>query len=182
MAYPKKAKQENTNDSTVTAADAPQVATVAAPQVTGARGGAPTINSVQSANALRGAWEMTGTNRAFDRTFARTQFGADPGVLAQSMRSYFEGASTGASQTPLPTPSSLTLEQAQQYLKTLADNMKSVLDTKFKTLTAEQQASRFWQMYQQYPNEAAVLVARRVWTNQMTGTGPVADWLQWLER
>lgn len=197
MAYPKKAKGENTNaDNMATAPGAPQVATVAAPQVTGARGGAPRIgreppaggdmrvSAVKANNALRSAWDMTGSNSAmYDRTFQRTQLGADPGVVAGSLRDYWAGAAAGGGgSTPLPTPSGMPLEDAQKYLADLSASMKKTMDERLKALPAgERDNSRFWRAYQQYPEQMATMVARRVWTGQLVGQGPVADWLKWLE-
>jgi hypothetical protein len=82
----------------------------------------------------------------------------------------------------LPVPSTMPLSQAQQELASLSQNIKANLDTKVAITPQDQLArSRFWRMYQQYPEQAAILVARRIWTDQMVGRGNVADWMQFLE-
>jgi hypothetical protein len=184
--YPKKAKGENTNaDSMATAPSAPQVGTVAAPQVTGARGGAPRIakTAVDANNDLRYAWKATGSHDAmYNRTFQRNQLGSDPGAVGTSLRQYWAGAAAGTTQAALPTPAGMTLEESQKYLADLTSSIKGAYDEKFKALTNEEKVnSRFWRAYQDYPEGMAAMVARRVWTNQMVGQGPVADWLQWLK-
>jgi hypothetical protein len=207
MAYPKKAKQENSNsDNTVTAPTAPQAPSVSSPQVVGASGGAPRIaanppppigdpgivatippyqnraTNVQAANSMRQLWGQTGTPNAYDRTFQR-QMGADPGVVAGSMSQYWQGESAGNNQNPMPAPSSMPLPEAQKYLADLSKSMKAQLDAKFKSLSPEEASrSRFWNMYKQFPEGASLMAARRHWTNQMVGSGPVADWLQWLKK
>jgi len=130
---------------------------------------------------MRQVWGATGTAPAYERTFQRTQLGADPGVVAESLRKYWDGASGAGDKTPLPVPSTIPLPQAQEYLKSLSTEMKARLDAKLQTLPPEAlQRSHFWRMYQQYPEQAATLMARRLWTNQMVGKGPVADWMKWL--
>jgi hypothetical protein len=197
--YPKKAKQPNTNaENLPTAPTAPQVIPVTAPQVVGSSGGAPTVQpfgaptpiaapylpratTVQSSNSMRQAWNMTGTPNAFNRTFQRTQLQVDPGVVAGSLDRFWNGKGGGA-QTPMPTPSAMTMEEAQKYLGDLATSIKAQFDARLKSLPQDvAQRSRFWQMYQQYPEQAATLIARRHWTNQMVGLGPVADWMSWLK-
>ena len=195
--YPKRVRQESTNpDASVTAPTAPQVAPIAAPQVTGASGGAPTINTdrmtppaytplaspSQAANSMRQAWGMTGTGSAYDRTFQRTQLGADPSMVAGTLNQFWQGAATGAPTVALPVPASMSLEDAQNYLGNLTKAIKTQLDAKLATIPADEaNRSRFWRQYQAMPELMAALVARRQWTNQMVGTGPVADWLQWLK-
>lgn len=146
MPYPTRPKAEDSNaDTRRTAPKAPSVARVTAPQVTGSRGGAPTINK----NSLQYRWK---------------------GAAAQ----------TGAAGR-LPTPSSMPLQQANQELQAFSQRIKANLDAKVAAIPQDQRArSRFWRMYQQYPEQAATLVARRVWTDQMVGGGNVADWMKFI--
>jgi len=147
MAYPKRVRQEDTaSDTRAFAPTAPSTERVVAPQVTGARGGAPTINK----NSLQYRWQ---------------------GAAAR----------TGSSGR-LPVPSTMTLPQAQEQLKDLTGQIKATMDTRFQTMPAQmRERSRFWRMYQQYPEAAATLVARRLWTDQIVGKGNVADWMTFLE-
>ena len=186
MAYPKKAKKENVNDeSMVTAPVAPTVAPTTAPQVIKASGGAPKVSpnrAVQSSQALGQAWKMTGATQGMtNRTFQRTQLGVEPAVVASSLRQFWEGQAATGTPRPLPTPPTMTLEQAQKYLGDLTANVKTELDQKLATLPADQRNSRFWRAYQAYPAEMASLTARHLWTSQIVGTGPVADWMNWLK-
>lgn len=204
--YPKKAGiqpyQEGPNAPT-----APTVAAPRAPQVLSPAGGAPTLNPqpptlavsppyqpavsppyiptappTQSVNAMRAAWGMTGTPQAYDRTFQRTVLGSDPGVMAQSLDRFWQGASAGQHGTPLPTPSTMPMAEAQKYLADMSKSLKERLDARLASMPPEEvQRSRFWRNYQLMPEPMSLLAARRHFTNQMVSTGPVADWLQWLK-
>jgi len=147
MAYPKRIRQEDTNaDSRTTAPIGPSTERVVAPQVVGARGGAPTVNK----NSLQYRWRGAATRTS------------SPGRL--------------------PVPSTMTLPQAQEQLKDLTGQIKATMDARFQALPAQmRERSRFWRMYQQYPEAAATLVARRLWTDQVAGSGNVADWMTFLE-
>jgi hypothetical protein len=130
---------------------------------------------------MRQNWGATGTAPAWERTMRRTQMQADPGVIAGSLEQYWQGAAAGGNRAPMPTPAIMPLDQAATYLKTLAGAMKSKLDAQYANLPDEDRNSRFWRQYASMPEPMSALVARRVWTNQMTGTGPVADWLKWVK-
>lgn len=100
----------------------------------------------------------------------------------KSQRSYFEGA-TGRSdyQVRTPVPPAMSLPEAQKQLQTLSAAVKDAFDARKAALPEnERQSSRFWRMYEQYAEQAATLVARRIWTDQMARTGNVADWMSWL--
>jgi hypothetical protein len=144
MPYPKSPKGEDYNaDSRATAPTAPGTARVVAPQVTGARGGAPQVNK----NSLGYMWK---------------------------------GQQTTAGGR-LPVPSTMPLAQAQTELATFAQRTKANLDARMASLPPAQVArSRFWRVYQQYPEQMATLSARRVWTDQMVGRGNVADWMNFI--
>lgn len=182
MPYPKKAKQENTNAENVAGAPvAPVTPSVAAPQVGGVRGGAPRINPVQSHNALKQAWNMTGSHSGmYDRTFQRTQLGIDAAPVAQSLRTYWDGKAADGTGANLPTPATMSLEDAQKYLGDLSDNIKALMTERMNSLPEAERNSPFWRAFQNMPAEMATLTARRIWTNRMVGTGPVADWMKWL--
>lgn len=87
-------------------------------------------------------------------------------------------SSTGAK---MPVASPLSLQEAQKYLSDLQTNVKQMFDEKFKSLSEADAGSRFWQAYQRYPNEMATLIARRVFTDKMVASGPVAEYMKWLE-
>lgn len=178
MAYPKQAKQENPNQDYMTTIPSVQAPGVAVPQVISPSGGAPTVRSY---DALGRAWDMTGAGgEMFRRTRARMMTGVDTGVVAESLRKYWAGAARDSDE-PVLVPSTLPLAEAQKYLGDLSAQVKSVLDEQLKSIPAEEKlSSRFWRGYQDYPEQMAALVARRLWTNYITGSGPVADWLKWL--
>lgn len=180
MAYPKKARNENPNqDTSPTPPATPAAPGVPPTQIIPTGGGAPRLTQ---GGSLRRAWEMTGTPaEAFERTSLRTQTGADPGVVTQSLRRYWEGAKNDGGGDPLVSPPTMPLQQAQEYLGTLSREIKATFDERLKSLGSEEIAnSRFWKGYQDYPEQMAALVARRLWTNKVMGSGPVADWLKWL--
>lgn len=91
-------------------------------------------------------------------------------------------ADAGGSGGRIPTPAAMTLPQAQQELKDFSQRIRASLEARAKAASPGQMAqSRFWRMYQQYPEQAATLVARRIWTDQMVGKGSVADWMTFIE-
>lgn len=180
MAYPKKARQENPNiDTTLEVPDivTPAVETPAVPQVAG---GAPRLNPQA---AMAQAWGMTGgTSDMLNRVITRATTGTDSGVAKQPIRNLFKNVQTTAGKPPV-TPPALPLKEAQNYLKQLATEVKSTLDQQYRqTPPQERAASPFWRAYEQYPEQMATVVARRVWTNHVVASGPVAQWLNWLER
>jgi hypothetical protein len=82
----------------------------------------------------------------------------------------------------MPVPSTMSLPQTLDELKPFTEDIKKRLDVRASAATpAQLSRSRFWRMYKQYPEAAAALVARRVWTDQMVGGGNVADWMNFLE-
>jgi len=188
MAYPKKVPGEYADEESMTTAPkAPGVPRMVPEQVQGVRGGAPHLNqdsAVRATASLRKAWEMTGVPKdAFDRTYQRTQTGVDPGVVAQSLRRFWSEGQNAASGRPMLSAPTLPLQEAQDYLKDLASNIRSALDEQAKQLGEQGVAtSRFWSAYQRYPEAMSALVARRIWSGQMLGGGPVARWLEWLGR
>lgn len=183
MAYPKKAKQENTNAENIAIApETPAAPSVAAPQVGGVRGGAPRVNPVQSHNALKRAWNMTGShNSMYERAFQRHQLGIDAPAAAGSLRTYWDGKAADGIGAQLPTPASMSLEDAQKYLGDLSDNIRTLMTERMNSLPEAERNSPFWRAFQNMPAEMSTLAARRVWTNRMVGTGPVADWMKWLK-
>lgn len=178
MAYPKQARQENPNQEYATKAADVQLGSVGTPQVQSPSGGAPTVRANES---LKKAWGMTGSPSAmYDRVLQRNQTGTDPGVVADSLRKYWSGAA-GGGDTPILAPPTMPLEQAQKYLSDLSAQLRAALDERMKSISPDELASsRFWRGYQDYPEQMAALTARRLWTNRVTGSGPVADWLKWL--
>jgi hypothetical protein len=143
MSYPSKPRAEDFNaDSRSTAPASPSTARVVAPQVTGARGGAPQVK-----NSLGYMWKGQGATASGH----------------------------------LPVPSTMPLAQAQTELAQFSQRIKANMDARVQGAPADQLArSRFWRMYQQYPEQAATLVARRIWTDQMVGKGNVADWMGFI--
>lgn len=179
MAYPRKARQENPNpDATAAPPAAPAAPAVPPTQIIPTGGGAPRLTD---GGSLRRAWDMTGTPpAAFERTYIRAQGGTDPGVVGESLRQFWKGAANDGGGS-LVNPPTMPLQQAQEYLGTLSREVRAAFDERLKSMGAEEVAnSRFWKGYQDYPEQMAALVARRLWTNKVTGSGPVADWLKWL--
>ena len=185
MAYPGKPKQEDPMSDA-----APQVPSSAATgvppvQVPGVTGGAPRLTNRPAGlgrDGLARAWGATGTPDAvYERTRQRMTTGVDPGVIVDSLRQYWTGtAQRGERRPPLSAPV-LPLAEAQDYLKDLSSQLKLALDERLKSVPeAERSSSRFWRGYQEFPEQMSALVARRLFTNKMVASGPVADWLKWL--
>lgn len=117
----------------------------------------------------------------YQRTHQRMTTGVDPGVIADSLRQYWSGTAQRGERRPPLSPPLLPLPQAQDYLKDLSAQLKSAFDERLKSIPeAERSSSRFWRGYQEFPEQMSALIARRLFTNKMVASGPVADWLKWL--
>jgi len=169
---------------------APQVPSSATPgvppaQVPGVAGGAPRLSNRPAGlghDGLARAWRATGTPDAvYQRTHQRMTTGVDPGVIADSLRQYWSGTAQRGERRPPLSPPLLPLPQAQDYLKDLSAQLKSAFDERLKSIPeSERSSSRFWRGYQEFPEQMSALIARRLFTNKMVASGPVADWLKWI--
>lgn len=75
-------------------------------------------------------------------------------------------------------------EIADQY-KPVVDRVKGSLQAAFSSLSEDQRSSAFWSGYQQYPEQMAQMIVRRVLTNRMANQvtqGPIAEWMSWLDQ
>lgn len=94
---------------------------------------------------------------------------------------FFKGQ--GAPNTPmgLVSPSPLPLDTIEKHFGELAANLKEQLQARQReTPLTDQQASKFWQGFNSYPDAMSHLIVRRAWTNQMTAQGPVSEWMDFL--
>lgn len=113
-------------------------------------------------------------------TVAKATGGA-PKVYPQ--RSNWQGASASTgSAGRLPAPSPFSLPQTQQQ----AGPFISELKTRFDDILRNQpdvvaRNPRFWRAYREMPEPMATHLARRSYTDQVLGAGPVADWMRFLE-
>lgn len=125
---------------------------------------------------------VPGIERSMAPPVVRPSGGA-PQLNKNSLAYRWQGAAqTSGAAGRLPVPSTMTLPDAANTLKQLSNQVKMSLDARAQGLAQQDLArSRFWRMYQQYPEQAATLVARRLWTDQMVGKGNVADWMRFLE-
>ncbi len=154
MAYQRSPRDDNTNaDNIAKPPDAPRAPSVTVPQVSGVRGGAPRLDR--------------GTPRPPDTPKLR------PTITSMPINP----------ETSTVTPTTMPLPDAQKYLSDLSASIKQVLDTRLaKAPPTTTNGSRFWSAYKDYPEQMALLMARRVWTNQIVSTGPVAQWMNYLNR
>ena len=98
-------------------------------------------------------------------------------------RQNWQGASVGKG-TPgrLPVSSPLTLPQTQEQIGSFVGQVKSWADGIIANRPEVMARNpRFWAMYQQMPEPVATLLARRAHADQILGSGPVADYMRWLE-
>ena len=113
-------------------------------------------------------------------TVARATGGA-PKVYPQ--RSNWQGASTGiGSAGKLPTPPPMTLPQTQQQVGPFVSELKTRFDDIVKNKPdVVARNPRFWRAYKEMPEPMATALARRSYSDQLLGSGPVADWMRFLE-
>jgi hypothetical protein len=84
--------------------------------------------------------------------------------------------------TSMPAPPNINLAQAQEQLKSLSGQIRQRLDTAITQNPAiAARNPRFFRTYQEFPEGVATMMARRAHTDQIVGSGPVADYMKFLE-
>jgi hypothetical protein len=85
-------------------------------------------------------------------------------------------------KSTMPVPPNMNLAQAQDQLKDLSGQIKQRLDNAIKQNPAIMARNpRFFRTYQEFPDGVATMMARRAHTDQIVGSGPVADYMKFLE-
>jgi hypothetical protein len=98
-------------------------------------------------------------------------------VVKKSMRPLWQSGTPG-----IPAPPAMTLAQSQTQLKSLTGQLRNRFDaTLAQNPNVIAQNPRFWRAYQEFPDGVAAMMARRVHTDQIVGSGPVADYMKFLE-
>jgi len=101
---------------------------------------------------------------------------------AKNPRQPWSGTPTKGPSVPLP-PSPWSLKEIGAQYKPVVDRIKENLQKAFEALPPDQRVAKFWQGFQQYPEQMATMVARRALTNQaynQVNQGPISEWLSWL--
>ena len=121
----------------------------------------------------------------------------DPPVVQQTYAPQVTGAAGGAPvigrngdprvsqiRYKSPVPSPWSLKDIQATHQQMIDKLRESMMARYNSLTPEQQNSRFWQGFKQYPAEMSALAVRRVLTNQLSSSvsqTPVGQWMSWLK-
>jgi len=75
----------------------------------------------------------------------------------------------------------MTLPQTQQQVGQYVNELRTRFDTLAQNPEVVARNPRFFNMYKQMPEPMATFIARRSYTDQLLGSGPVADWMRFLE-
>jgi hypothetical protein len=81
-----------------------------------------------------------------------------------------------------PAAPTFKLRQIQEQFGPLSEDLKARIKAKYDSLPESDRGSAWWQTFQSYPNEMANMIVRRAWTNQLQASGPVSEWMGWLQQ